>query len=160
MPRWTLFYRLMIRPLFREPVRLGLMVLAVGLGVAVVWAIELAGTAAAGSFHSSMESLAGDNDLEVVASGGVPEAVVATLATQPYSLRISPRIEDFAVDTQTHETLPLIGLDLVAEGSRYASHDRAGQAEFANNETMEESVRDLGDPESVWGSGSLKKAAG
>ncbi len=61
-----------------EPVRLGLMVLAVGLGVAVVLAIELAGTAAAGSFHSSMESLAGDNDLEVVASGGVPEAVVAT----------------------------------------------------------------------------------
>ena len=70
MLRWKLFYRLMMRPLFREPVRLGLMVLAVGLGVAVVLAIELAGNAAAGSFHSSMESLAGDNDLEVVASGG------------------------------------------------------------------------------------------
>ena len=59
------------------------MVLAVGLGVAVVLAIELAGNAAAGSFHSSMETLAGDNDLEVVTSGGVPEALVATLATQP-----------------------------------------------------------------------------
>jgi putative ABC transport system permease protein len=160
MPRWKLFYRLMMRPLLREPVRLGLMVLAVGLGVAVVLAIELAGTAAAGSFHASMESLAGDNDLEVVASGGVPEAVVATLATQPYSLRISPRMEDFAVDTQTHETLPLIGLDLIAEGSRYASQDDAGRTDSANNETMEESVRNLGDPESVWVSASLKKNAG
>src|SRR5271166_6841384 len=83
MPRLRLFYRLMVRPLLHEPVRLALMVLAVALGVAVVLAIELAGDAAAGSFHSSMESLAGDSDLEVVASGGVPETVVAMLATQP-----------------------------------------------------------------------------
>jgi putative ABC transport system permease protein len=150
----------MIRPLLQEPVRLGLMVLAVGLGVAVVLAIELAGTAAAGSFHSSVESLAGDNDLEVVASGGVPEAVLATLATQPYPLRISPRIEDSAVDTQTHETLPLIGLDLIAESSRYAMQDGAGHADSTNDETVEDSLRDLGNPESVWVSASLKKNAG
>src|SRR5258708_5944664 len=119
MPRWTLFYRLMMRPLFHEPARLALMVLAVGLGVAVVLAIELAGNAAAGSFHSSVESMAGDNDLEVVTSGGVPEALVATLATQPYPLRISPRMEKFSVDTRTLETLPLIALGLIAERSRY-----------------------------------------
>jgi putative ABC transport system permease protein len=160
MPRWKLFYRLMMRPLFREPVRLGLMVLAVGLGVAVVLGIELAGNAAAGSFHSSMESLAGDNDLEVVASGGVPEAVVATLATQPYPLRISPRIEDFAVDTRTRETLPLIGLDLITEGSRYASQPGAGKADSHNKETMEVSARELENPESVWTSASLGKKAG
>ncbi|HEV8076525.1 MAG TPA: FtsX-like permease family protein [Candidatus Acidoferrum sp.] len=159
MPRWKLFYRLMVRPLFREPVRLGLMVLAVGLGVAVVLAIELAGNAAAGSFHSSMESLAGDNDLEVVASGGVPEALVATLATQPYPLRLSPRMEDFAVDTRTRETLPLIGLDLIAEGSRYASQADAGYTD-PNNKSMEGSVRDLESPESVWVSASLGKKTG
>src|SRR5580700_6423761 len=160
MPRWKLFYRLMMRPLFREPVRLGLMVLAVGLGVAVVLAIELAGNAAAGSFHSSMESLAGDNDLEVVATGGVPESVVATLATQPYPLRLSPRMEDFAVDTHTRETLPLIGLDLIAEGSRYASQGEAVAANSQHKVTMEESVRDLENPESVWISASLGKKSG
>ena len=160
MPRWKLFYRLMLRPLFREPMRLGLMVLSVGLGVAVVLAIELAGTAAAGSFHSSMESLAGNNDLEAVASGGVPEAVVATLSAQPYPLRISPRMEDFVVDTQTHETLPLIGLDLIAEGSRYALQDGAGSAGSGNEEKMEQSVRDLGNPESVWVSTNLNKNVG
>ena len=63
----------MVRPLFAEPVRTALTVLAIALGVAVVLAIDLAGTAAAGSFRSSMETLAGDNDLEIIASGGVPE---------------------------------------------------------------------------------------
>jgi putative ABC transport system permease protein len=150
----------MLRPLSHEPVRLGLMVLAVGLGVAVVLAIELAGNAAAGSFHSSMESLAGDNDLEVVATGGVPESVVATLATQPYPLRLSPRMEDFAVDTHTRETLPLIGLDLIAEGSRYASRGEAVAANSQHKVTMEESVRDLENPESVWVSASLGKKSG
>ena len=149
-----------MRPLFREPVRLGLMVLAVGLGVAVVLAIELAGNAAAGSFHSSMESLAGDNDLEVVASGGVPEALVGTLATLPYPLRISPRMEDFAVDTRTRETLPLIGLDLIAEGNRYASQSDASNPNSKNKAAMEESVRDLENPESVWVSASLGKGTG
>jgi putative ABC transport system permease protein len=150
----------MMRPLFQAPVRLGLTVLAVGLGVAVVLAIELAGNAAAGSFHSSMESLAGENDLEVVASGGVPEAVVATLAAQPYLLRISPRMEDFAVDMRTRETLPLIGLDLIAEGSRYASNGDIGKANSHDKVTIEESVRDLGNPESVWISASLGKKTG
>ncbi|HKM68092.1 MAG TPA: FtsX-like permease family protein [Candidatus Acidoferrum sp.] len=160
MPRLRLFYRLMVRPLLHEPVRLALMVLAVALGVAVVLAIELAGDAAAGSFHSSMESLAGDSDLEVVASGGVPETVVAMLATQPHPLRISPRMEDFAVDTRTRETLPLIGLDLIAEGNRYASQSAAGNAESRGKETIEDAVHILEEPESVWVSASLGKKTG
>lgn len=160
MPRLKLFYRLMVRPLAHEPIRLGLMVLAVALGVAVVLAIELAGNAAAGSFHSSMESLAGDNDLEVVASGGVPESVVATLAAQPSALRLSPRMEDFAVDMQTQQTVPLIGLDLIAEGSRYVAPETAAQGNSLAKETVEESLRALEDPRSVWVSASLGKKTG
>jgi putative ABC transport system permease protein len=154
MPGLKLFYRLMARPLFREPVRLGLTVLAVALGVAVVLAIELAGSAAAGSFHSSMESLAGDSDLEVRASGGVPESVLATLAAQPHALRISPRMEDFAVDTETQETLPLIGLDLIAEGSRYAAQSEA------EKRSIQESIREMEDPGSIWVSEGLGKKPG
>src|SRR6266853_373193 len=63
MPVLLLFYRLMVRPLFREPVRTSLTILAIALGVAVVLAIDLAGGAATGSFRSSMETLAGDRDL-------------------------------------------------------------------------------------------------
>src|SRR6202789_4690448 len=83
MSRLTLFYRLILRPLFREPLRTALTVLAVALGVAVVLAIDLAGHAAAGSFRSSIETLMGDSDLEVTATGGFPDARVGTLTTRP-----------------------------------------------------------------------------
>src|ERR1700734_352688 len=106
MSRLVLFYRLIVRPLFREPLRTVLMVLAVALGVAVVLAIDLAGNAAAGSFHSSMETLTGDNNLEITAAGGVPESVVGTLATLPYAIRISPRIEDYAIVQENQKTVP------------------------------------------------------
>jgi putative ABC transport system permease protein len=160
MQQFKLFYRLMVRPLFHEPVRLALMVLAVALGVAVVLAMELAGNAAAGSFHSSMESLAGESDLEVVASGGVPESVLATLSAQPYALRISPRIEDFVVDTRTQETLPLIGLDLIAEGSRYIARNGFSQLPSNQGQSVGQSIRLLENPESIWVSASLGKKPG
>src|SRR5580698_3922262 len=129
MGRLFLFYRLMLRPLLQEPVRAMLTVLAVTLGVAVVLAIDLAGAAATGSFHASMETLAGDNDLEVVASGGVPETVVGTIEALPYLIRVSPRIEDFAVILDTKQTIPLVGLDLVAE----SSSDRRGVISESNS---------------------------
>jgi putative ABC transport system permease protein len=132
-------------------------VLAVAFGVAVVLAIDLAGDAAAGSFHSSMETLAGDNDLEVVASGGVPESVAATLATYPSALRISPRMEDYAVLTDSQQTLPLIGLDLIAEGSRYVVRESPDSSTPAPAQDWQ---RDLTDAQSVWVSSGLNKHPG
>jgi len=55
-----------------------------------------------------METLAGDNDLEIATPGGVPENLVGTLASLPYAIRISPRIEDFATIAGTRKSLPLI----------------------------------------------------
>lgn len=160
MPGLRLFYRLMVRPLLHEPIRLGLAVLAVALGVAVVLAIDLAGDAAAGSFHSSMETLAGDNDLEVVAAGGVPESVVATLAVKPYQLRLSPRMEDFAVNTVTKETVPLIGLDLIGEASNYIFQNPLQINQPSSDLGGKESLAMLEDPQSIWVSPRLGKSAG
>jgi putative ABC transport system permease protein len=134
----------MVRPLFAEPVRTALTVLAIALGVAVVLAIDLAGFAAAGSFRSSMETLARDNDFEIVATGGVPENVVGKLAQLPYSLRISARMEDYAA-IDGKRTFPLLGLDLVAEGQNHA--DAAPAFPLAN---PEDALKYLGDDESVW----------
>src|SRR5260370_14337828 len=89
MSRLLLFYRLMVRPMLQEPVRAALTVFAVALGVAVVLAIDLARNSATGSFRSSMETLAGDNDFDITASGGVPDAIVCKLVTLPYALRAS-----------------------------------------------------------------------
>src|SRR6202521_1063231 len=118
MSRLLLFYRLIVRPLFREPVRTSLTLLAIALGVAVVLAIDLAGTAAAGSFRSSIETLTGENDLEIVTAGGVPENLVGTLEALPFPLRITPRIEDYAVVAETKKTIPLLGLDILGVYSR------------------------------------------
>ena len=113
----VLFARLILRPMWREPVRTALTVLAVALGVAVVLAIELAGHAAVGSFRASVESLTGDMDLEVVAVGGVPEELVATLATLPYPLRVVPRMEEQVRVAGTQRAATLLGVDLIATGS-------------------------------------------
>ncbi len=123
--------------MLREPARTALTVFAVALGVGVVLAIDLAGTAAAGSFHSSMDALAGDADLEVTATGGVPDRVAGILATLPYDLDVRPRIEDFATVVASGRTVPLIGVDLLKGGldrkygsltvaDQFQSHDRKG----------------------------------
>jgi len=154
MARILLFYRLMVRPLLAEPVRTSLTVLAIALGVAVVLAIDLAGFAAAGSFRSSMETLAGDNDFEIVAAGGVPENVVGKLAQLPYSLRVSARMEDYAA-IDGDRTFPLLGLDLVAEAQNHS--DAASSFPLAN---PEDALKYLGDDASVWVGQSLGYHAG
>ncbi len=163
-----LFYRLMVRPLFGEPVRTTLTVLGIALGVAVVLAIDLAGDAAAGSFRSSMETLSGDNNLEINASGGVPESIVGLVATLPFALRISPRIEDFAVVNNTKQTLPLIGIDFVSEGQSFAG-TTLEQADHANPfmegcgnsaQSSDAPLSCLSDPSSVWVGASLQRKPG
>ena len=142
IPRLRLFYRLTIRPLYREPMRTFLTVLAVALGVAVVLAIELAGDAAAGSFHSSMETLTGDADLEVTAVGGVPDRVVGGLATLPYAIQVRPRIEDYAVIMATKQTVPLIGLDFVGDHPQglNSSNENSGTVSDLAHASNENSV--------------------
>ncbi len=153
MPRLLLFYRLLVRPLFREPVRSALTLLAIALGVAVMLAIDLAGTAAAGSFHSSLETLTGNADLEVTASGGVPERLVGTLATLPYALRAEPRIEDYVVIPETKQTVPLIGLDFVAEASQHPG------AAFSTAQSQD-ALKYLGARDSVWVGASFGRKSG
>jgi putative ABC transport system permease protein len=153
MPRLLLFYRLLVRPLFKEPVRAALTLLAIALGVAVVLAIDLAGNAAAGSFHSSLETLTGDADLEVTASGGVPEKLVGTLATLPYALRVEPRVEDYALLPETKQAVPLVGLDFVAEASQHS-----GLA-FQTHQS-EDGLNYLGAQDSIWVGESLGRQSG
>ena len=138
----TLFFRLILRPVLRERARSLLVTGAVALGVAVVLAIDLAGNAAAGSFRSSMETMAGDNDLEVTAAGGVPDAIVGQVARLPYPLRISARIEDHATIVSAGEAVPLIGIDFIAE-----ANGRRQNVEFGSGD---ESFEHINDPDAIW----------
>src|SRR5579859_1975386 len=160
--RLSLFCRLMLKPLAGEPVRTALTVLAVALGVAVVLAMDLAGDAATGSFHSSLEALSGDQTLEISATGGVPEGIVGKLSALPYDWRVTPRMEDFAVIAESKKTLPLIGLDLVAESGRFSraasAKEEAGSASTADN--AETALQNLTARDSIWVGESLGKRPG
>jgi len=158
MRQLTLFYRLMVRPMWREPMRLALTVLAVAIGVAVVLAIDLAGNAAAGSFHSSMETLAGNYTLEIVGAGGVADSVVAMLATQPVPLEYSARIEDYATVVESKETVPLIGIDMIAEANQYWRN--LSQQTTQGESTGANALAELENPESVWVNRGLNKKPG
>jgi putative ABC transport system permease protein len=113
-----LFVRLILRPMLREPARTALTVLAVALGVGVVVAIDMAGQAAAGSFHSSLDTLAGRGGLAITAIGGIDQNALGRLARLPYPFQFSPRIEDFATVNGHGEALPFIGLDLIGEAAQ------------------------------------------
>lgn len=143
----TLFRRLIFRPLAREPLRTGLTLFAVTLGVAVVIAIDLAGEAAAGSFRSSLETLAGKAQLEITATGGVEENLLADLVRLAHPLRFRPRIEDYALLDETRVTVPLIGLDLIAW--------EPGDAPPALSGDEDHLLEDVLDPRSVWVSTAL-----
>jgi putative ABC transport system permease protein len=142
--RAKLFWRLIVRPLGREPVRMGLTILAVALGVAVVLAMDLAGTAATGSFHSSLETLTGNYNLEVTATGGVPEELVGRIATSPINLAMSPRMEDFAVVVATRKSIVLLGLDLIGESNVLRSKEVDGASQDFS-----------ADDDSIWAGSSL-----
>lgn len=144
----TLFLRLILRPMLREKGRSLLVLFAVALGVAVVLAIDLAGDSAAGSFHTSLQTLAGDNNLEVTAAGGVPQTMVGELARLPYPLRVTPRIEDHATLAPTGETIPLIGIDFVAEANNRGDRE----LRLPENAT---GFEDINDPDAIWTTRSL-----
>ncbi|HWF48978.1 MAG TPA: FtsX-like permease family protein [Bryobacteraceae bacterium] len=112
-----------MRPILREPARTALTVLAVALGVGVVAAIDMAGRAAAGSFHSSLDTLAGRGGLAITAIGGINQDVLGRLVRLPYPFKFSPRIENFATINGHGEALPFIGLDLIGEATEQDLED-------------------------------------
>lgn len=153
MAALSLLFRLIVRPALREPARSLLVIAAVAVGSAVVLAIDLAGNAAAGSFRSSMETMTGDNDLEVTAAGGVPDTLAGLLARLPYPLRISPRIEDHATVVATGEAVPLIGVDLVA----FANGRGQKETEVAGDM---QALEHINDADAIWVTHSLAGGVG
>ncbi|MEO8372276.1 MAG: ABC transporter permease [Candidatus Solibacter sp.] len=102
---------LILRPLRRDLLRTVLTILAVALGVAVVVAIDLAGDAATGSFRSSMETLTGKTDLEIIATGGIDERYMAALTALPFDAHFAPLMEAQMVIPGIG-AVPLYGADL------------------------------------------------
>jgi len=108
-----LLRRLILRPLKRDLARTSLTVLAVALGVAVLVAIDLAGDAATGSFRSSMETLSGKTDLEILANGGIDEKWIGLLDSLPVNATFAPMVEAQGLVARVG-SVPVYGVDFVA----------------------------------------------
>ncbi len=128
----AIFYRLIVRPLVRDPLRTSLTALAVSLGVSVVVAIDLASQSSVGEFRTSMEMLTGEVDLEITAIGGIDEGVYGDLARLPYPLLFSPRVEGFGSVVGRGEAVPIFGLDLIGDETlpRSPTSERDGDIRF------------------------------
>jgi len=114
MQQLQLFRTLILRPLRRDLLRTVLTIISVALGVGVVIAIDLAGDAATGSFRSSLETLVGKTDLEIVANGGVDERWMAALTALPVNARFAPVIETQGVLERTG-SVTVYGVDFVSQ---------------------------------------------
>ncbi len=108
-----LLQRLILRPLLKDWGRTGVTLMSIALGVAVIFAMDLASEAAAGSFKTSMETVSGPDDIEILATGGVPVAVLGKLMQLPLPVKFSARIEDYAI-VNGKRNVPLVGVDVYA----------------------------------------------
>jgi len=63
---------------------------------------------ATGSFHSSLETLSGEQNFEITVHGALPEELVGQLTSAPYIWRVTFRMEDFAFHCRRQENSSLL----------------------------------------------------
>lgn len=98
-----------------HPLRAGIAVLAIALGVALGYAIHLINGAAFNEFAAAARSLSGDADLQVRGSGATfDERVFPAVARTTGVATVSPVLEiDAALpDRSEHQPLKLLGIDV------------------------------------------------
>jgi putative ABC transport system permease protein len=116
-----LLYRSSLRYLTRHPWQIGLAVLGVALGVAVVVAVDLANGSALLAFDLSTEAVTGRATHQVVAGpGGLPDEVYRRLVLETGIAAAAPVVEDWVTagggpHGKGGRTLHLLGIDPFAE---------------------------------------------
>ncbi len=89
-----LLSRISLRHLLRHPLRTGVSILGIALGVAMFVAIRLAGASALAAFNDSVDALAGPTDLQASGgSSGVDETRLAAVLRDPDVREAWPAIE-------------------------------------------------------------------
>jgi putative ABC transport system permease protein len=107
-------YRASIGYLLRHPWQLGLALLGICIGVAVIVAVDLATQSSRKAFTLSMETLTGEATHQVIGGpGGVPESLYVQLRVEKGFRRIAPVVEGRA--SLNGVDVRILGVDLFAE---------------------------------------------
>ena len=105
------------RYLTRHPWLMGLAVLGVALGVAVVVGIDLANTSADRAFRLSAQRLAGKATHQVVgAGGGLPDSTYRRVRVKAGYRRSAPVVAEYVDVPRAERPFQLLGVDPFAEG--------------------------------------------
>ena len=112
-----LLWKNSLRYLLRHPVLIGLSVLGVALGVAVVVAIDLANTSAREAFSLSAETVTGKATHQIIGAGdGLDEAVYRDLRVGLGVREAAPVVEGFArAPAYPGRTFQVLGIDPLAD---------------------------------------------
>lgn len=115
--RYSMLLRSSLRYLLRHPWQIGLCILGVALGVAVVVAIDLANASAGRAFALSTESVAGRATHQIRGGpAGLDDDLYRQLRTDLALREVAPVVEGYVVAPQLGErTLQLLGVDPLAE---------------------------------------------
>jgi len=113
MTRYAVRRSLLLAPLSQHKGRLALSVLAIALGVALGYAVQLINQAALNEFAAAVQTLSGEADLAVRGSrAGFDESLYPRLAKLPEVAVASPVLEVEARLPGRREPLKILGLDL------------------------------------------------
>lgn len=111
-----LLWRAGLRHLPRHPWQLGLAVLGISLGVAVVLAVDLAAGSARKSFALAMAQITGQASHQIVGAAGVPETLYVRLRLDLAPLPLAPVVTGVAaVAGQPGRRVQILGVDPFAE---------------------------------------------
>src|SRR6266852_1576126 len=113
MSRHAVRRSLLLAPLSQHKGRLALSVLAIALGVALGYAVQLINQAAINEFAAAVQTLSGEADLAVRGSrAGFDESLYPRLAKLPEVAGASPVLEVEARLPGRRESLKILGLDV------------------------------------------------
>src|SRR5882672_981855 len=113
MSRYRVRRSLLFAPFLQHPGRLALSVLAIALGVALGYAVQLINQAAINEFAAAVQTLSGEADLAVRGPrAGFEESLYPRLAKLPEVAVASPVLEGDAKLVGGREPLKIIGLDI------------------------------------------------
>ncbi|MCP5133627.1 MAG: ABC transporter permease [Gammaproteobacteria bacterium] len=155
-----LFWKALLRHPLRHPWQLGLAVLGIALGVAVVLAVDLANASARRSFDLAMQRMSGAATHRIVGgSEGVPDALYMQLRVEQGLHPAAPVVTGYLSNAgRPGQLLQILGIDPFAEAPfRNVAVDLAGSSFDLRALLLDSNAALL--PESLGGQVTLQRGA-
>lgn len=155
-----LFWKALLRHPLRHPWQLGLAVLGIALGVAVVLAVDLANASARRSFDLAMQRMSGAATHRIVGgSEGVPDALYVQLRVEQGLHPAAPVVTGYLSNAgRPGQLLQILGIDPFAEAPfRNVAVDLAGSSFDLRALLLDSNAALL--PESLGGQVTLQRGA-